>query len=115
MRSEQIAESANTNPAVIRKLFSLLAKAGLTSGQLGTGGGAILIRAPKDIKLIDVYNAVEDGELFSMHRSPPDQNCYVGSQIQKVLQPHFFRAKAAMEKELERVTLAEIVKAIVKV
>ena len=42
--SEIIAKSAHTNPAVIRRLLSMLNRAGLTSAQLGQGGGALLAR-----------------------------------------------------------------------
>src|ERR1700737_2351834 len=42
MRSQDIASSANTNPTVIRSLLSRLSEAGLTTSQLGTGGGALL-------------------------------------------------------------------------
>src|SRR3712207_248133 len=40
--SEYIAASVNTNPSLIRRLLSALARAGLTTSQLGTGGGALL-------------------------------------------------------------------------
>lgn len=112
MRSEQIASSASTNPAVIRKLFSMLARAGLTSAQLGAGGGATLNKLPREIRLLDVYRAVEDTGLFCMHRCQPDQSCFVGKKIQQVLEPHFSRAQHAMERELSKTTLADIVRQV---
>ena len=40
--SERIALSVNTNAAVVRRLLMQLSAAGLTTSQLGTGGGAML-------------------------------------------------------------------------
>ncbi|UXN00435.1 Rrf2 family transcriptional regulator [Xanthomonas hortorum pv. pelargonii] len=64
LRSEDLAYSANTGPVVVRSLLSRLAEAGLTRSQLGAGGGALLARQAKTIRLLDVYQAVEDTELF---------------------------------------------------
>ena len=44
LSSDIIAGSVNTNPALIRRLLSMLAAAGLTTSQLGAGGGALLAR-----------------------------------------------------------------------
>jgi Rrf2 family protein len=108
VRSEDIASSANTNPSVIRALLSRLSDVGLTTGQLGTGGGALLARAPADIRLLDVYQAVEDSEIFAMHRSPPDPNCPIGGNIQDTLRPSLDQARAALERELASVTIAAV-------
>src|ERR1700675_2707577 len=78
IRSEDLASSANTNATVIRSLLSRLSDAGLTTSQMGTGGGALLAKPPAQIRLLDVYLAVEDSEIFAMHRCPPNQACPVG-------------------------------------
>jgi Rrf2 family protein len=108
MPSEQVAGSASTNPAVVRRLLSMLAAAGLTTSRLGQGGGALLARPPGDISLLEVYRAVEEPGLFAMHRSPPDPNCFVGRNIQPVLRPITDRAESALEAELASVTLADV-------
>ena len=51
VRSEQLASSASTNPTVIRRILSMLAEAGLTSSQLGYGGGATLAKPANQITL----------------------------------------------------------------
>ena len=109
MPSDQVAGSASTNPAVVRKLLSMLAAAGLTRSRLGQGGGALLARPPGEISLLEVYRAVEGrGGLFAMHRSPPDPDCFVGRNIQPVLRPIAERAERALEAELASVTLADV-------
>ena len=71
LRSEDMADSANTNPVVVRRLFSLMTAAGLIRARLGPGGGFELARPACDITLRDVFAVLESGELFTEHRSPP--------------------------------------------
>ena len=108
LRSEDLAYSANTSPVVIRGLLSRLGAAGLTRSQLGTGGGALLAKPAGKIRLLDVYEAVEDTELFSLHRTPPCESCAVGGNIQEALQPTLMRARKALENELAKVTIAAV-------
>jgi len=108
MRSEDLAYSANTNAVVIRGLLSRLNAAKLTTSQLGSGGGAMLAKAAGQIRLLDVYRAVEDTELFSLHRTPPCETCAVGGNIQEAMRPSLERARMALETELAKVTIADI-------
>ena len=106
--SEYIAGSVNTNPSLIRRLLSALARAGLTTSQLGTGGGALLARPASEITLLDVYRAVDEGEVFGMHREAPNPNCPVGRNIQAELQLRFDSATSALEVELGHTTIAQM-------
>ncbi|HWL19143.1 MAG TPA: Rrf2 family transcriptional regulator [Bradyrhizobium sp.] len=108
LRSEDIAYSANTGAVVIRGLLSRLSDAGLTRSQLGAGGGALLAKPAEKIRLLDVYEAVEDLELFSVHRTPPCETCAVGGNILDAIQPTLGRARKALEDELAKTTVANI-------
>lgn len=108
MRSEDLAFSANTSAVVIRGLLSRLIDAGLTTSQLGAGGGALLAKPAEQIRLLDVYQAVEDTELFSLHRTPPCESCAVGGNILEAMRPALDRARSALESELAKVTVADI-------
>jgi Rrf2 family protein len=108
MRSEDLAYSVNTSAVVIRGLLSRLGEAGLTRSQLGAGGGAMLAKPAEDIRLLDVYEAVEDTELFSLHRTPPCETCAVGGNILEAMQGSLSRARGAMEQELAGTTIADI-------
>ena len=108
LRSEDLAYSANTGPVVIRALLSRLSNAGLTRSQLGAGGGTLLAKPAKKIRLLDVYQAVEDTELFSMHRSPPCENCAVGGNILEAMRPALSKARKALEDELAKTSIADI-------
>lgn len=108
LRSEDIAYSANTGAVVIRGLLSRLNDAGLTRSQLGAGGGALLAKPAEKIRLLDVYESVEDTELFSVHRTPPCENCAVGGNILEAIRPTLSRARSALEDELGKTTIADI-------
>lgn len=108
LRSEDLAYSANTGAVVIRGLLSRLSDAGLTKSQLGAGGGALLAKPAAKIRLLDVYEAVEDTELFLMHRTAPCPNCAVGGNILEAIQPTLSKARQALEQELAKTTIADI-------
>jgi Rrf2 family protein len=106
--SELIAGSVGTNASLIRRLLSGLAAAGLTTSQMGAGGGALLARPAKTITLADVYRAVVDGaDVFPMHDTP-SARCEVGRNIKFVLEGHIEGAERAMLAELERTTIADL-------
>jgi Rrf2 family protein len=108
VRSEQLASSASTNPTVIRRILSMLAEAGLTSSQLGHGGGATLAKPANQITLLDVFQVVEEPNIFEMHRTLPDKNCFVGRNIQQVLIKSTTKAQQALETELAKTTIADV-------
>ena len=108
LRSEDLAYSANTGPVVIRGLLSRLSDAGLTRSQLGAGGGTLLAKPAKKIRLLDVYEAVEDTELFPTHRNQPCKDCAVGGNILEAIRPSLNRARKAMEDELSKTTIADV-------
>jgi Rrf2 family protein len=106
--SELVASSVGTNPSLIRRLLSQLARAGLTTAQMGTGGGALLARPANAITLLDVYRAVdEERDVIPLHPAPNPQ-CPVGRNIHGVLTHRIDAAARALERELARTTIAEL-------
>jgi Rrf2 family protein len=110
LTSEFIASSVNTNAVVIRRLLGLLREAGLVVSQGGPGGGWQLSRLDKSITLRAIYRAVEGSTLFPLHSSTPNPRCPVGSTIQTALTGHFEAAQQALEKDLERTTVADLLR-----
>ena len=114
--SEQLARSVRTHPTAIRRLLGVLAAAELTSSQLGAGGGALLARPGRAITLLDVYRAVESTEIFAFARVEPDAECDaecdVGRNVVAALTPHFDAAARALERELARTTIADVLRDI---
>ena len=108
-RSEDLADWANTNPVVVRRLLQMLGKAGITRTRLGKGGGAELGRPADRITLADVYRAVEDGPLLAMPRCAPDADCRIGANIGALVIDAVARAGGAFEVELSRTTIADLI------
>jgi Rrf2 family protein len=104
-----LAKSVNTNPVVIRRLLSDLQRAGLVQTQAGKNGGARLARDPKSITLEDVFAAVDDGELFAFNPNDPNHHCPLSCLMKSVLAPIFSSAQKAMNKELKKVRLSQLV------
>lgn len=106
--SNFIAASVNVNPVVIRRTLGQLKAAGLVTVEAGVGG-ASLARAPEDITLLDVFDAVEaaPGELFSFH-DDPNPACPVGSSIHLVLDGKLASAQNALRADLAKTTLADL-------
>lgn len=107
--SEFIAASVNVNPVVIRRTLLSLKAAGMIEVKAGSGGASI-IKDPGDITLYDVYAATDcvDGDLFHFHENP-NPGCRVGKNIHAVLGAHLADAQAALENELKKVSLADLV------
>lgn len=110
--SEWIAGSVNTNPVVIRRILSALAKAGLVTSTRGSAGGSMLARRPDAITLLDIAKAVDEDEGPALHHQPPNPACPVGRGIQPVLVRIIERAEAARETVLANTLLSEVIGAI---
>ncbi|HYO46169.1 MAG TPA: Rrf2 family transcriptional regulator [Gemmatimonadota bacterium] len=109
LTSEYMAGSVNTNPAVVRRILSMLARAGITVSRLGAGGGTMLARSAADITLKDIYRAVECQEhLFALHHEKPNPKCPIGRNIQAVLERATGAAQSALEEELGERTVADV-------
>jgi Rrf2 family protein len=110
--SAYLGRSANTNPVVIRRILAQLGQAGLVAAHPGVGGGVRLARPPEQITLFDVYQAVGEGEFFSLGSRQPNPYCICARQIGPVLTEVFQQAKAAVEQTLAKTTLAQIAQEI---
>ncbi|MFD5421168.1 Rrf2 family transcriptional regulator [Streptomyces sp. NPDC127069] len=108
--SDQIADSVNTNPVVIRRTLGHLRDAGLVESRRGVGAGWRLTRDPQTITLKDVYLAVEPEPLLALHAATPNQKCPIGTGIPPVLRDTYDRAEESMKRELATVTIADVLR-----
>lgn len=109
--SDFLASSVNVNSVIIRKILSQLKSAGLVTVQRGSGG-ATIAKKLDDISFLDIYRAVdcvEKGELFHFHENP-NINCPVGRNIHNVLDSKLEQVQSALENELKKITLADVMK-----
>ena len=109
LKSEQVAESVNTNPVVIRRMLLELAEAGLVVSQTGSLGGSRLANDPKKTTLLDIYRALGYGGVFSLHKQPPSRDCPVGVNIETVLSDVLLEVDSAVEQVLEKITINDVV------
>lgn len=107
--SDFLASSINVNPVIIRRILSQLKDAGLIEVKRGTGGASVT-KPLEEITFFDVYRAVEcieENTLFHFHENP-DLNCAVGRNIHNILDEKLLRVQEAMERELQSITMADV-------
>ena len=106
--SSAIAESVGTNPVVIRRLMCELEKAGFILATAGRSGGFSLNKAAVEVSLADIYHAVEDDEVFRMHKLDPLSECPVAGKLRDVLVPKLRAAECAMTTSLRLTSLHDV-------
>lgn len=103
-----LAGSVNVNPVIIRNTLGQLKAAGLVTVKAGEGG-ASLAKEPKDITLLDVFDAVEKEEaLFHFHENP-NPECPVGKNVHAVLDNKLFAIRAVMREKMKSITLQDLI------
>ena len=112
--SEMIARSVGTNPVVVRRVISLLAKHGLVEVRKGQSGGAALSRPPSQITLDELYRAVEPQPLMAVPKAVPAANadCPVARFVGPVLVEFFAHAEAGFIERLAKFTLADVLASV---
>lgn len=113
LSSEQLAKTVNTNAVVVRRILCELNRAGLIHAERGKNGGFILARRANEISLLDIYRAVmEEQELVALHNNAENRKCPVSCKVRGTLAAHLQKAQHVYERELEKVMLADLQKAI---
>ena len=105
--SETIAESIQTNPAIVRRLLSNLKKAGLIRIQtkLGVKG---LTRPISDITLKEIFQAVEpQTKLVNIH-TDTNIKCQVGANIQTALDDVYSDLQEQFMQHLHCIKLSDV-------
>ena len=110
--STLLAGSVNTNPVIVRRLLLALQRAKLVETGKGAGSGSRLSRSPGRINLAEIYRAVENAEPFATPARKPNAACPVGNCIRATLGQVFASAQEALEKDLEKTTLATVIGAV---
>ena len=108
--SDFLSGSTGVNAVIVRNVLGQLRNAGIVETRQGSGG-AHLAKALDEITLYDIYKAVDcvdDDGLFHFHENP-NADCPVGRNIHKSMDDRLQTAQSALENELKKTTLAEIV------
>ena len=105
--SAVLAASIPTNPVVVRRVTSLLAKAGLIATRPGASGGAWLLHQPQDISLDQALRAVNGCAQLG---SPPQgaKGCPVSEHIPRQVARALTAADEAAGEALSKITIADL-------
>jgi Rrf2 family protein len=100
-----IAACSKVPPAYLAKIFKKLVDAGILDSKRGWAGGTSLARPAKDVTLLEIALAIEGPELMA--------NCMLGYDCSGEgcgcpTEEFWKRTRAAVEAELRRTTLADV-------
>lgn len=115
LTSDQVAASVNTNPVIIRRSLGDLRRAGLVGVRHGAGAGWSLARAPEEITLLDVYDAVGHEQPFGMHHTEPNLECPVGRGIRPALDQVYGEIEQTVRHELTLISVADVLRTTLQV
>ena len=107
--SSVLAASIPTNPVVIRRMTTQLAKAGLLATCSGVSGGAWLLRRPETIHLDEVLRAV-NGCAHLGSAPLGAEGCPVSQAIPKAVSEAMTLANIAASQSLSKTTVADLLK-----
>ena len=108
--SNFLAGSVGANPVIVRNVMRNLKEAGVIDISQGKSG-ITLAKKLDEITFYDVYMAVDcvnDEGLFHFHENP-NTDCPVGRNIHKSVDGKLMKVQQAMEDEMKRITLADVV------
>jgi Rrf2 family protein len=102
--TERLAQVTKVPPAYLAKVLHSLVRAGVVRSQRGVGGGVTLVKAPADLTILEVVNAVDPiGRI---------QTCPLGLTAHGVklcpLHRRVDQALALVEDAFRKTTLAEV-------
>jgi Rrf2 family protein len=103
-----LAGSVNTSPSFVRRVLAKLSRVGLVETATGKNGACWLARRPRDISLLEIYQAVGAPKVFAIHGYDPRRTCLVSCNIKSALEGVLSRTQTSMEKSLDKMTLADV-------
>ena len=103
---KEIADKENLSESYLEQLFSSLKKNKLVESIRGAGGGYVLTRAPEQIKIGEILNALEGDLVLSCCDTPQKNNCskFSGCATRDIL--HKLQYK--MEEVMDSMTLSDM-------
>jgi len=107
--SATLAMSVNTSRSFVRRVVAKLSRAGLVKTATGKAGSCWLAKAPKEISLLDIYQAVDAPKALSIHHYAEQKICPVSCRIKASLEKALGKSQKAMEASLDQTSLARII------
>lgn len=107
--TSQIAQDQNIPPSFLAKIVSQLSVAGLLQTSRGARGGVSLARAPQDITLLEVIEAI-DGPILLNECVADEANCTFSEDCP--LRPVWCEAQAELVARLDATHFGQFVPAL---
>ncbi|HEV2097069.1 MAG TPA: Rrf2 family transcriptional regulator [Chthoniobacterales bacterium] len=112
MDSRTLAASVNTNPVVIRRLLLGLRRAKLVETYAGKHGGARLRKKPREISLLDIYDAVQRRPVIAINERKAWKHCAVSCHMKGIMSSVADGAEQAVRKHLRGITLKQLLRQV---
>lgn len=110
--SAYLSASVNTNAVVVRRILSDLQKAGLLETEHGRTGGSRLARPAHKISLYEVFQAVDQGDIFAFNKNKPNKTCALSCRMKSILEPVFSAANQSLASNLKQTLLSDLVRKV---
>ena len=112
MDSQELAESVNTNPVVIRRLLMGLRRARLVETYTGKHGGTKLGKKPAQISLLEVYDAVQPRPVIAINERQASKHCRVSCNMREIMCGVAAGAEGAVREHLRGITLQKLLRKV---
>jgi DNA-binding IscR family transcriptional regulator len=104
--------STGCNPVVVRSIVKALKLAGMLKVARGPKSATCLLKAPGEISLWDIHEAVDPASLEKMALSVHNKSsmvCPVGRHISELIRTTYQKITDVIEKEMRNITLNELI------
>jgi DNA-binding IscR family transcriptional regulator len=109
MTSEQLAQTMQTNPVVVRRVLAGLREAGLVASAKGHGGGWTVACDLATTTLRDIYDAIGAPYPFALANKTEAPGCLVERAVNAALDDAMRDAQALLLERFSAITLGELV------
>ena len=106
--SEKLAQTMETNPVVVRRIFGGLRDAGFVTSEKGHGGGWRFACDPDKVTLAQIYRAVGSPSILAMANRTESPGCLIEQSVNSALDAAMNEAEAVVRAQLEKITLGEL-------
>jgi len=105
-----LSENTEIPKPFLAKLLQNLSKKGIIKSFKGIHGGFKLTKKPEEIKIIDLFKAIEDKESLVFYCSSNSQNCTRDRSNICSTFPFFSFLENEIEKVIEKYTLEDVIR-----
>jgi len=105
-----LSEKTEIPKPFLAKLLQNLSKKNVIKSYKGVHGGFLLHKKPEEIKILDIFKAMEDKESLVFYCSSHYQNCTRDRSLICSTFPFFSKLEKEIEKIINKYTLADVIR-----